>query len=204
MTHPNQPTLEDVLDMMLVAYGEPTSDAVAEYAGRFPAYRSELIEFASDWAEEEHLPTPAMLSTEQEELVFARAQSAFQNVAFELKAATAAAKAPSSLAELARRAGKTLGEVMQVAGLDHGLITKLNARRIRAETVPALVARSIAEFLGLSDAQVVSSWSGVPRALALSFHARQSPVVAHQEDFDIAVAKSTLTAEEQTRLLGTL
>lgn len=202
MTHPNQPTLEDVLDMMLVAYGEPTSDAVAEYAGCFPAYRSELMEFASDWAEEAHLPAPAMLSGEQEDLVFTRAQSAFQSLAYEDMRPIAVAGTPISLGDLAKRAGKTLSDVMLAAGLDHGLITKLNAKRIRSDSIPSRVTHVIAQFLGLSDDQVAASWSGAPHALALSFHARRSPVVPHQEHFEIAVAQSTLTAEERQKLLG--
>lgn len=200
MTPPNQPPLEDVLDMLLVTYGEPTPEAIADYAERYPVYHADLLEFAVDWAEEAHLPAPVALSTEQEDLIFVRAQSIFQNVVFEQSSPTVAS-APLSLAELAKRAGKTLGDIMEAVGLDHGLITKLNGRRIRPASIPALLPSAIGQFLALPSEQVMVSWSGAPKALALSFHARRTPVVPHQEDFDIAVAKSTLSPQEQARLL---
>jgi hypothetical protein len=203
MTHPNQPSLEDVLDMLLVTYGGPTPEAIADFAERFPAYRSNLFEFAVDWTEEEHLPEPGPLNADQEAVVFARAQSAFQNAAFEQTAAASqtAATARLSLAQLARAAGKSLDDVVQAAGLDHTLISKLNGRRIRPTTIRAQIARKIAAFLRVPESQVVASWTGPPHSLAMSFHAKKAPVPQHQEDFDIAVAKSSLSPEEKAALL---
>jgi hypothetical protein len=202
MTHTNQPPLEDVLDMLLVTYGEPTPQAIADFAERYPAYRSDLMEFAVEWTEETYLPEPAPLSADQVALVFSRAQSTFQNLAFQqANAAAPVIEARASLAELAKRASKTLGDVMEAAGMDHGLISKLNGRRIRAETIPRWIARRIADFLGVSADRVTASWTGRPAALAMSFHARKAPVMAHQEDFDIAVAKSSLSEEEKAKLL---
>lgn len=202
MTHLDQPMLEDVLDMLLVTYGEPTPQAIADFAERYPAFRSELMEFAVDWAEETHLPQPAPLDQEQEAVVFARAQSVFQNIVYEQTSAQSApAAGRTSLAELAKRAGTSLGEIMGATGLDHGLISKLNGRRIRPQTIPQSLARAISNFLGLPEGQVTASWTGPPKALAMSFHARQAPIIPHQEDFDIAVAKSSLSPEQKAKLL---
>lgn len=203
MTHSNQPSLEDVLDMMLVTYGDPTPQAIADFAQRYPAYRSELYDFAVDWAEEEHLPVPEELNAEQKTLVFARAQSLFQNIAFEQQADASATEVSTrlSLAQLAKRAGKTLDDVRQAVGLDLGLIAKLNNKRIRPESIPGPIARAIGAFLGTSEPQVRASWTGPPRALSMSFHARKTPVIPHKEDFAIAVAQSTLSPEEKAALL---
>jgi hypothetical protein len=202
MTHLDQPMLEDVLDMLLVTYGEPTPQAIAEFAERYPAYRSELMEFAAEWALEDHLPEPAPLSPEQEALVFARGQSAFQNIVHaQTKVEAGSAVGRASLAELAKRAGKSLGDIMGGTGLDHGLISKLNGRRIRPQTIPQSLARAIGDFLGLPEAQVTASWTGAPKALAMSFHSRQAQIMPHQEDFDIAVAKSSLSPEHKAKLL---
>lgn len=202
MTHLSQPMLEDVLDTLLVTYGEPTPQAIAEFARLYPAYRSDLLEFAADWAAEAHLPEPEPLSLEQEALVFARGQSAFQNISHvQTKVETGPAAGRTSLAELAKRAGKSLGEVMSNTGLDHGLISKLNGRRILPQTIPRSLARAIADFLGLPEAQVKASWTGAPNALAMSFHSRQAPIMPHQEDFHIAVAKSSLSPEQKAKLL---
>lgn len=202
MTNPTQPSLEDVLDMLLVTYGEPTPQAIADFAQRYPAYRTDLFEFAVDWAEEEHLPKPAPLGDDEEALIFSRAQSTFQNIAYEQAQADGSVVAARiSLAELAKRAGKTLGDVMEAVGLDHGLISKLNGRRIRAPTIPDWLATSIGQFLSTPPTRVKASWTGPPAALSMSFHARKAPILPHQEDFDIAVAKSTLSPELQAKLL---
>jgi hypothetical protein len=202
MTNPNQPSLEDVLDTLLVTYGAPTPEAIADFAERYPAYRPELFEFAVDWAEEKYLPDPTPLSADREALVFSRAQSAFQNAAFEqADPSDTVVMARLSLAQLAKRAGKSLGEVMEAVRLDHSLITKLNGRRIRPDTIPLKVRRRIADSIGISEIQIVASWTGPPSALAMSFHARKAPVIQHQEDFDIAVAKSSLSPEEKAALL---
>lgn len=202
MTHTSQPSLEDVLDMLLVTYGEPTPQAIADFAERYPAYRSDIMEFAVDWAEQVYLPEPAPLGADREALVFSRAQSMFQNLAFQQANKLAPViEARASLAELAKRAGKTLGDVMAVVGMDHGLISKLNGRRIRPQTIPSGIAQRIAECLGVSTDRVTASWTGPPAALAMSFHSRKAPVIGHQEDFDIAVAKSSLSDEEKATLL---
>ena len=83
MTATNQPSLEDVLDMLLAAYKAPTQEAVADFAERFPAYRADILDFAADWAEEEHLPIPEPLTDAQEARVFSRAQSFLQNMLHE-------------------------------------------------------------------------------------------------------------------------
>lgn len=204
MTHSNQPPLEDVLDMMLVTYGEPTPQAIADFAQRYPAYRSELYDFAVDWAEEEFLHEPEELTADQKALATARAQSLFQNIAYEQQGEAGAAQvsASVSLAQLAKRAGKTLDDVRKTIGFDHALIAKLNNRRIRPDSIPARIARAIAAVVGASEAQVHASWTGPPRALAMSFHSRKAPVIPHKEDFAIAVALSTLSPEEKAALLA--
>lgn len=204
MTHLNQPPLEDVLDIMLVTYGEPTPQAIADFAQRYPAYRSELYDFAVDWAEEECLPKPEELTENQKALVTARAQSLFHNIAYEQQGEAGAAQvsASVSLAQLAKRAGKTLDDVRKAIGFDHGLIAKLNNRRIRPDSIPARIARAIAAVVGAPEAQVHASWTGPPRALAMSFHSQKAPVIPHKEDFAIAVAQSTLSPEEKAALLA--
>lgn len=202
MTATNQPPLEDVLDMLLAAYKAPTQEAVAEFAERFPAYRADILDFAADWAEEEHLPAPEPLTDAQEARVFARAQSFLQNTLFELSPpAIAVVAARSSLFDLARGSGASLQDVARAAGLDIPLIAKLNGRSIKPETIRERVARAIAQFLGVDFRQVIESWTGPPLAQGRSYLAQVKPVLATQEDFETAVANSTLSPAEKAALL---
>ncbi len=204
MTHTNQPSLEDVLDMMLVTYGEPTPQAIADFAERYPAYRSELFNFAADWAENEVLPEPAPLSAEDRTRALARAQSLFQNIAFQQGQGDVAEQVTTrvSLTQLAKRAGKTLDDVRQALGFDLGLIAKLNSRSLKPDTIPAWVSRVAGNLLSVSEQQIRASWTGPPLALSKSFHARKAPIIPHKEDFEIAVASSTLSPEEKAALLS--
>jgi hypothetical protein len=203
MTNPSQTSLADVLDMLLAVHGAPTSDAITEFARRYPQYRPDLMEFAADWAAEMHLPEPEPFTTEQEFSLVSRAHSAFQNLAFEqVEQEKSATDSRVSLAALARRAGKTLDDIMDMVGLDRGLISKLNGCRIRPRTICPSLARSIALFLNVSEAQVISSWSGVPRPRALALRASLPFAPQEQEDFEMAVATSSLSAEQKAKLLS--
>lgn len=203
MTAINQPSIEDVLDMLLVAYDAPTPDAVAEFAERYPAYRADLITFAADWAEQAHLPAPEQLSDDQEARVFSRAQSFLQNLLFEQVHSTAAAPAMprASLYDLAKGAGVSLRDVADAAGLDVPLVSKLNRRTIRASTIRTHITRSIAQFLRVDFTRVLESWTGPPLVAGASFLASEKPTIPEQEDFDVAVANSTLTPEQKAAAL---
>lgn len=202
MTAINQPSLEDVLDMLLVAYDAPTPDAVAEFAERYPAYRADLITFAADWAEQAHLPAPEPLSDDQEARVFSRAQSFLQNMLFEQASAPVATFTPrASLYDLAKSAGVSLRDVANAAGLDVPLISKLNRRAIRASTIRPHIARAVAQFLRVDITRVIESWIGPPIVGGASFLASDKPMIPEQEDFDVAVSNSTLTPEQKAAAL---
>lgn len=202
MTATNQPSLEDVLDMLLAAYKAPTQEAVADFAERFPAYRADILDFAADWAEEEHLPIPEPLTDAQEARVFSRAQSFLQNMLHEhANPAGDTLAARASLFDLARGSGASLQDVAYAAGLDIPLVAKLNARSIRPETIRQRVARAIAQFLGVDLRRVIESWTGPPLAVGRSYLAQVKPVLPAQEDFDTAVANSSLSSAQKAALL---
>jgi hypothetical protein len=201
MTGTNQLSLEDVLDMLLLAYDAPTPDAVADFAERYPAHRTDLILFAADWAGEAHLPPSAALDEQQEGRVFARAQSFLQNELFEQAGPGQMAAPTETLYDLAKLAGVSLRDVARVSGLDLGLVTKLNRRAIRPAGVRRHISRSIGSLLRIDPVRVARSWSGPQQLGAAAFLPSEAGRAFEQEDFDVAVSNSSLTEAQKSALL---
>jgi hypothetical protein len=210
MTEIQNPSLEDVLTLLLESYDAPSYQALTDFAKRYPVYRNELMDFVASWSEEVHLPPADAPDETQEARTLARAQSFLQNQLFERGSAAnpsaemqqPQARAHPSLSDLARASGRTLLDVARAAGLDLPLVTKLNNRRFRPDTICKKVGRSIADFLGIDVDQVIASWTGPPRVGAMSFMAQTKPVVPPQEDFKEAVSASSLSPPEKAALLG--
>lgn len=206
MTNPNQLSLEDVLDRLLDEYESPSRHAVAHYSSLYPQYRLQLIEFAAIWAEQKHLADASPLSDEQETRVAQRAQSFIQNALYDSSQRHAEAviqSAPVSLAKMAKDTGQTTHEVARLAGLDEILMSKLNARRIRVESVPERLKSRLADILQVTVEQIRASlafYEGYKPGFA--FRAMAKPVTPEPEDFASAVMSSTLTDEEKEKLVS--
>lgn len=201
MTAPNQPPFEDVLDMLLAAHDAPTAIAVADFAERYPAYRADLIRFAADWADQAYRPVPDPMSVDDEDRVFARAQSFLQNAVYEQQASRAATSA-ETLYDLAKSAGVSLREVARAAGLNVSLVTKLNRRSIRPAGVRPHIAEAIGRLLAVDTARVMRCWSGPPIMAGATFIAGEAGLQNEQEDFAAAVEASSLSPEEKAAALG--
>lgn len=205
MTKDNQLSLEEVLDMLLDEFETPSRQAIAHFSKLYPDYRQGLMEFAAVWAEEIRLPEAPPLSKEQEERVATRAQSFLQNALFnsaKKSADPARQVATASLAQLAESSGQTPHDVARLAGLDTILMSKLNGRRIRVDSVPSRVAARLAEILRVRTDQVLASLTPYEgHRPGFAFLATSRPVPAPPEDFTTAVLSSTLTDEEKNQLL---
>jgi hypothetical protein len=199
MTVSNHVEVEDVLDMLLDEFDSPTPRAIAVFSRRYPEHRADLLEFAAVWAEERHLPAPQPLSEGREAAIEARAQLALDDVL--ASGATAKAVTARSLTELAGASGQDLDGVARQAGLDGSLIHKLDARRIRAETIPARLAARLANILCTDVLTIRQSWTSQPALALAAFMAIKLPEPS-QEDFATAVAASDLSPAEKAALLS--
>jgi hypothetical protein len=204
---PTPHTLEDVLDLFVFEYELPNRDDVLAFAARFPRYRREIIDFAVTWIEQELLPAGEPLGPGAAQRVRNWTSSFIQNQLFALKALTQAepsatsTRAAASLRNLASRSGRSLHDIAQASGLDPMLMSKLNSRRIRPETIPEKVSRRIADALGVPLEHVLVVWTGPPRLRQAAYKAAFKPTAKAQEDFAAAVAASSLSPEAQTDLL---
>lgn len=186
-----KPALADVLDMLLAGHEAPRPSAVAEFARRYPALRSDLVRFAAAWGQEEHLPQPISLEPDEEAEVLARAWRSFEVAVIEQgRSASSALAQRRSLHDLARMSNVTLGDVAVAAGLDLPLVVKLSRRGIRPETVRRRVTQAIARFLSVDVQAVLDSLTGPPLISGASFLALEGIGAIEQEDFAAAVASS--------------
>jgi hypothetical protein len=201
MTYDDPTPLEEVLDMLLYEFGEPSPKAIATFSSRFPQYRVELMEFAGAWALDELLPPAQPISAEQEARVEARANSFLENALFARTRRVPPMAAASSLSALAEASGCRLHDVAQQVGMDLPLMSKLNGRRFKPERIPRRLAAKIAAIFQVDISAVLACWTGPPRVVHASFLATSTPIVPPQEDFAAAVAASSLSPAAKAALL---
>lgn len=212
MTDPTSLSLEEVLDMLLDEFDTPSGDAIAAYSQRYPHFRADLLRFGATWAEEAFLPEPSPLSASHEEALDARGQSFLHNALYERASSVASSVTPTvsdaapvsreTLAQLARQAGHALHDVARDVGLSLPLMSELNARGFRPDTITGTVARRLSQRLGIGVDRVLASWTGPPVIQpTMAFLATVKPQIPPQRDFRAAVRESDLSPEEQAALL---
>lgn len=202
MTDMTKLELDDVLDLMLAQYGEPSEAALSDFGARFPLHARDLLEFAATWAEQAHLPVPPPLNEQQRMAVASRAASYLGNLLHQRDSAQATSTSAVTLASLASQAGSGLQAVAQACDLDLPLVSKLNSRRILSETIPQRLSARIAEFLGLPVERVLAAWSGPPRlAASAAFLAKTKPQAGAAESFADAIEASGLERSQKDHWL---
>ncbi|MCP5366743.1 MAG: hypothetical protein H6907_10060 [Hyphomicrobiales bacterium] len=200
-------TLDDVLNEFVAENDRPTAQSLEEWAGRYPQYRRELVDFAAAWAEQLVLPAAPELGPEAEKALIDRTMSHVLNVAYEhneQEQGESQSDDPiDSLTGQAQRAGMDALEFAKSCGLDLALISKLNSRQIEPRTIPARLIRHIARLLGKAVSAVTAYLALPPQALAgRAFLARGKPAGAGRQNFADAVRSSSLSEAEKARWLN--
>lgn len=199
-------TLDDVLNEFIAEHEKPTAEALEALAKRYPRYRDALIDFAAVWAEQLVLPAAEELSPEQEKALVDRAMSHAANVTYnrdqDAQGRAGGAQTISSLTGEAKRMGYSVREFAKACGLDLALITKLNNRQIRPDTVPSRLISHMARLIERTTAAVREYLALPPgRATARAYLSRQKPESSGQQSFAEAVKDSSLSDAEKARWL---
>lgn len=206
MNNEKLPTVDDVLNQFVAEHDQPTAEALEAWVGRYPQFRRELIEFAAAWAEQMVLPAAPALTTDEEERIADRAMSHALNVSFsrdeQAQSGQSNENGIKSLTVEAKNAGLSAPGFAKACGLDLVLITKLNNRQIRPNTIPPRLIRHVARLLGRTIEAVKEYLGRAPQPLAgRSFLAFKKPKSAEQESFADAVRASSLSEAEKARWL---
>jgi hypothetical protein len=214
MTDNRQTSLEEVLDMLLDEFKTPSPRAIARYSELYPRYRTDLLCFAATWAEEAGFPEAATLDPGQEERVALRAQSFFQNVlharehaSAEMPAASASVAAEATigtatLSQLASAAGTSLHDVARTSGLPLPIMSRLNARGYRLESIPGGALSLFGNVLRATRGAVVGALAPSPgRSPAMAFLSTSKPVAQPPGDFRADIAAADIPDSIKAELL---
>lgn len=206
MENKEKMTLDDVLTEFVADNDRPTAESLEKWAGRYPQFRRELVDFAAVWAEQLVLPPAPELTAEEEKALVDRTMSHVLNVAFtrdEQAQGRAKSDAPiDSLTGEAKNAGMNAQELANACDLDLVLISKLNNRQIRPLTIPARLVSHIARRLQKPVEAVADYLALPPQAITgRAFLAQGKPQSAGQQSFVDAVQASSLSDAEKAHWL---
>ena len=201
-----EPTLDDALNTFVEENDLPTAENLQEWVNRYPQFRKDLVEFAAVWAEQVFLPRAAEMGAEVEKVLVDRAMSHVLNVAYEPDQQTREQAENDDpipgLTGVAQRSGIKPLQLARVCGLDLGLLSKLNSRLIKPETIPTKLVRLLGQHLRKSPAAVRAYFLERPLAGGgKAFLARTKPTRTGQQSFAEAVRSSSLEEQEKTRWL---
>ena len=94
-------------------------------------------------------------------------------------------------------------EFAKACGLDLALISKLNTRQVKPETIPSKLVRLLGQKLRKPVAVIAAYLEMPSQALAgKSFLARRKPESTAQQSFEDAMRASSLSEEEKVRWLN--
>ena len=200
-------TLDDVFNMFIAENDQPTAENLQEWVNRYPQYQRELVDFAAVWKEQLVLPPAPEMGPEAEKALIDRAMSHVLNVAYD-RDEKAQRHAESddpvhSLTGEAQHAGMNAQAFANACGLDLVLISKLNSRLIKPQTIPARLIGLLGQLLRKSTAEIAAYLAKPPQtATSKAFLARGKPTSAAQQSFADAVRASSLSDKEKARWLN--
>ncbi len=206
MENRNGSTLDDAFNTFVAENDQPTEENLRTWVKRYPQYRRDLVDFAAAWAEQLALPPAPELGPEAEKALVDRAMSHVLNVAYnrdeQVQRQAESDDPVDSLPGEAQRAGMNAEEFARVCGLDLVLLSKLNNRQIKPQTIPARLIGFLGQRLRKSST-TIRAYLGEPVQLATgaAFLAHDKPTSAEQQSFVDAVRASSLSEKEKVRWL---
>lgn len=206
--------IEDILYEFALAKEIPDAQLLDEFARRYPAYATEITDFAVELVLdiEDELSKKVEPITENgfQSSLITRVMSRFQNELFSLdqdKSVSEGSKLLSTRVAnpfscLSRESFRALAVSL---GVNNVFLTRLRDRLIVPTTIPEQFLRKVAEKLQIEVQVLVSHFSAAPevRCGAQYFAAKERPHVVTQQTFEEAISNSGLNEEQMKCLLKT-
>jgi hypothetical protein len=167
-----------------------------EWMASHPQHAAEIMDWHTTTTILELAPEPTITEQMNRQTV-----GIGMNVLAEMRAKYAVSQTPAlvSLAAAAQSRGMTLGKVAASLGLSHALMSKLNNRLLRFESLPSRLVARLAEILEVTVGQV-QRYLQQPATLAqgAAYKSDGVPTVAEQTDFADAInADLSMTPEQK-------
>ena len=191
-----EPETTEVFQALLEKSETPSTSALVEAVAQNPEMRSDLVEFATEWALLETLPEAPNEGLEAPSAV----GMAMERLQSHLASRQQERKTPTD--PFAGRPPTELHRVAGRLGLDKTLLAKLRDRKIVAETVPADLRSDLGRELQVPMAVVAAHLAAPPVIpMGMEFKSRTKPQVGEKETFGEAVRRSHLSEVEKARWL---
>lgn len=175
--------------------------SLKEWTADYPQHVAEITDWHTTTTILELMPEPTLTEEMTRQTV-----AIGMNVLAEMRAKYAVQTAPAlvSLVAAAQVRGTTLGKIGQALGLSLGMMTKLNNRLLRFESLPSRLFARLAEILEVSVVQVQNYLQqSATLAQGAAYKSDGVPTVAEQTDFADAInADLSMTPEQKADWLS--
>lgn len=192
-------SVDVVLEQYMAASATASTDMLAEWISRYPQYERELRELAAQQKMFDKIP-PQEHSTEEEEVLTARAISIVQNLLYQQRqdkqAVTDAEPIIDLLAEVKRK-NFSIESFAVATNLSRGLLRMMNTRQVRFGSIPCEAIANIASALGKLISVVETFLDGAVRLAPTHYKAKQAPVVGEVYEFSYLVEIDPELSQEQ-------
>jgi hypothetical protein len=189
------PSLDDVLAEIAASPVPPDAQQLRCWMNRYPAFKAEIVDFATDWIEMEAAKSPHEVTKDEVDLVVNRTMSRVQQLLDE-------AERPTSMKDLLAditAAGHDFESFQRAVGIDRSMLTCLAERMIRPATIPLRLVTAMALALNRT-VEVVRDYLRLPPQPAAAYKARNRPE-SKQVDFAEVVDCAELPDTDKARWL---
>ena len=180
------PTIDEVLNEIAALPTPPARNEFRSLIERYPKFKREITDFVTSWIEMEWtLPRHEMSEVEAARIV---------NVTMsQIQAVQREELRSWEFQESIARSGLRLEDLEARVGIDRTILTSLQDRLIRPETIPDRLVEHLARVLRTSTATVLHYLSRPP--LAARAYCATNPPKIEQIEFCRAVRDSELSSE---------
>jgi hypothetical protein len=189
-----KPTLDDVLGEIAAFDLAPDAGALRTWITKYPEYKREIVDFATDWVAMEAGGSNDAITAEDVDLVVNRTMSRVQ--------AVFAVERPATIKDLfkdAKSVGHDTDSLQRTLGIDRTILTSLAARLVAPATVPLRIIETLAQTLDRTMEAVRVYLRMPPTSLVASRSLVRRQL--QQRDFATFVESSLLSNEEKERWL---
>jgi hypothetical protein len=189
------PSLDDVLAEIAASPVPPDAQQLRWWMNRYPEFRAEILDFATDWIEMEAAKSPHKVTKDEVDLVVNRTMSRVQQLLDK-------AERPTSMKDLLadiKSAGHDFESFQRAVGIDRSMLTCLAERMIRPATIPLRLVTAMALALNRT-VEVVRDYLLLPPQPAAAYKARTQPE-SKQVDFVVVVECAELSDTDKARWL---
>jgi hypothetical protein len=206
MSRTQRPTADDVILDLLVEGVEPSHENLVAAIAAYPEHRQALEDFFASFAVQTAIgaaaPSAGFPAERFANLGVSHILGLRHRRVSMARERQAAAAPTMRLSQLLKQHGLTEATIAMRAGLDEGLVTKLDYRRIRVPW-PAELSRRLGEALEIPPAHVIAAATGPPIPSSRgNLRKAKGPIQVRSESFEEAITASTLSAEQKAYWLS--